>query len=170
MLTTKTTRQCGWLLLHTSFSLNTWRRGTTAPLDKVYPYRTVSVSDIVVFETAIRIDVLIMDSEHQNLHPKLKNFSIFHSFYNLIITDELAISFLEEVGLIPSKTSPPPTCICGSPMLVELNKIKKLGWIWRCGSKGSKKTQGNADIRLIQQSTLSLMEVVVEYRFGRYLP
>lgn len=75
---------------------------------------------------------------HPDIHSKLKNFSIFNSFEKLISSNELAISFLEEIELIPSRKSTAPLC-CGLPMLVEDSRIHKLNWVWRCSSKGSKK-------------------------------
>lgn len=79
-----------------------------------------------------------MSGMHPELHSKLKNFSIFNSIEKLASSDELAITFLEEIGLIPSRKSTAPTC-CGLPMLVEDSRQHKLNWIWRCSSKGSKK-------------------------------
>lgn len=79
-----------------------------------------------------------MTSKHPSLHPRLENFSFFVSFHDLISDDEKAISFLEEIGLLPSKSSQPPEC-CDLPMNIEIQREKKLGWIWRCSSKASKK-------------------------------
>lgn len=79
-----------------------------------------------------------MAAKHPLLHPNLSNFSIFCSFENLISTNEKTIVFLEEVGLIPNKTSTPPSC-CSIPMKVENNTNCKLGWVWRCSAKSSKK-------------------------------
>lgn len=78
------------------------------------------------------------NGKHPLLHPKLNNFTILASFQELISTDQKAISFLEEISLIPSRSSTPPHC-CGIPMRVEEFKDKKLGWVWRCSSKGHKK-------------------------------
>lgn len=80
---------------------------------------------------------------HPNIHPKLQNFSIFYSFGPLIGTNERAIAFLEEIGLIPAKTSEPPKC-CNLPMKVEEKKDAKLGWIWRCAEKGTKKKNSHS--------------------------
>lgn len=74
-----------------------------------------------------------MSEIHPEIPPKLKNFSIFFSFNELIGTEEQSISFLQEIKLIPSKNSEPPVCkSCGKKMRVESNSQKKLGWIWRC--------------------------------------
>ncbi|KAL7292207.1 hypothetical protein TKK_0014160 [Trichogramma kaykai] len=46
---------------------------------------------------------------------QLENFSIFHSFEKLIAKNDMAIRFLEDVNLIPSRNSTPPVC-CDLPM------------------------------------------------------
>lgn len=92
-----------------------------------------------------------MDVRHGLIHEKLKNFSFFHSFHELTETNEKAIEFLEEVQLIPSKTSAPPIC-CNLPMVVESRLDKKLGWIWHCSSKGSKKKGSNQCRHIVNPS------------------
>lgn len=79
-----------------------------------------------------------MAAKHPLLHPKLNNFSIFCSFGDLVSTNEKSFAFLEEIGLIPSKTSTPPLC-CDILMTVENSKRSKFGWFWRCSKKGSKR-------------------------------
>lgn len=77
-------------------------------------------------------------NNHPNLHPKLKNFSIFNSFHEILSTNEAAQNFLEELKVIPSRTSVPPNC-CDLTMKVEKLSGSKLGWIWRCSTKATKK-------------------------------
>lgn len=79
-----------------------------------------------------------MMAEHPNLYPKLKKFSIFHSFEPLIGSPAATQQFLEEIKLIPSSNSIPPKC-CNLLMKVEHNKNTKLGWVWRCASRISQK-------------------------------
>lgn len=74
-----------------------------------------------------------MSKIHPNIHPKLRSFSIIHSFHQLVENEEITIEFLEEMDLIPSKDSTPPEC-CDLPMRVENKADAKLGWIWRCAS------------------------------------
>lgn len=78
-------------------------------------------------------------SQHPFIHPKLVDFSYLSSFPDLVSSDEVALQFLEEVGIVPSRSSTPPTCECGDAMVVEEALQKKLGWIWRCSSKKIKK-------------------------------
>ncbi|KAL7290007.1 hypothetical protein TKK_0015738 [Trichogramma kaykai] len=81
-----------------------------------------------------------MSAVHPQLPSQLENFSIFHSFENLIATNDTAIKFLESVNLIPSRTSTPPLC-CDLPMHAEDFADKKLKWVWRCSiprKKGAK--------------------------------
>lgn len=75
---------------------------------------------------------------HPRLHPKLANFSIFYSFHDILSTNETTQTFLQELKLIPSPTSIPPNC-CGLPMKTEKLSASKLGWIWRCSTKATKK-------------------------------
>lgn len=77
-------------------------------------------------------------AKHPNLHPKLENFSIFHSFERLIGCPAASQQFLEEVKLIPSTTSTPPKC-CDLLTKVEKTKSTRLGWVWRCASCVSQK-------------------------------
>lgn len=86
-----------------------------------------------------------MAAKHPLIHPKLNNFSIFCSFGDLVSTNEKSIAFLEEIGLIPTKTSTPPLC-CNLPMKVEKCKNIKFGWMWRYSKKSSKK-QGDKNCR-----------------------
>ena len=83
------------------------------------------------------------------VHPKLVNVNMFT--WGLLVKDaEEAQKFAEELGLIPSQSTPPPIH-CGKSMKVTKRpKQAKLGWIWSCakkshrsGKKGWSGTIGN---------------------------
>lgn len=81
-------------------------------------------------------------NSHPRLHPSLENLdclSIAVNFPN----DQIAIKFCQDLKLIPSQDSTPPSC-CNLPMKVECNSTSKLGWRWCCSSKGSKRKGSKA--------------------------
>jgi len=73
-----------------------------------------------------------------DVHPKLQNFN----FVELLVgDDEKAISFLQELKLIPSRDTILPQC-CG--IRIENTTGTNFGWRWRCFSKGSRKKGSKA--------------------------
>ncbi|KAK0072843.1 hypothetical protein PV325_010698, partial [Microctonus aethiopoides] len=92
-----------------------------------------------------------MSGKHPLLHNDLDTFNVYVSFNKLIGSEDQTISFLEEIGLIPSRNSTPPLC-CELPMSVENCADKKLKWVWRCATKGSKKKGSESCRKIINPS------------------
>ncbi|GIX86494.1 DDE_Tnp_IS1595 domain-containing protein [Caerostris extrusa] len=79
------------------------------------------------------------------MHPAL-NFLSFYSWGIVLATEEKAIQFMQEVGLIPSINSPCPSCpICGAPTKTDKFKSRKLGFRYICSERRMKNCYGTVN-------------------------
>ncbi|GIY14728.1 uncharacterized protein CDAR_606811 [Caerostris darwini] len=79
------------------------------------------------------------------MHPAL-HFLSFYSWGIVLATEEKAIQFMQEVGLIPSINSPCPACpICGAPTKTEKLKSRKIGFRYICTKRRNKKCYGTVN-------------------------
>lgn len=66
------------------------------------------------------------------MHPLLNHFNV-HSFGNICKSKEKAISFLQDLEIVPKRTDDPPSCpACFGPMTTIANSDYALGWKWIC--------------------------------------
>ncbi|KAG8172149.1 hypothetical protein JTE90_021482 [Oedothorax gibbosus] len=78
-----------------------------------------------------------------NMHSLLEHVSIF-TVYNLFDTEEKAVKFATEVGLLPHPDdSPKPPCPqCGAECKVTRDKNKKLGFFYTCTKNNTEMCTG----------------------------
>ncbi|GIY47230.1 hypothetical protein CEXT_21851 [Caerostris extrusa] len=73
------------------------------------------------------------------MHPALQGFNII-TWYLILATEETAIKFMQEVGLIPTYLSPCPACpLCGSETKSQKMPSRKLGFRYVCSERSKKK-------------------------------
>ncbi|GIX92414.1 hypothetical protein CEXT_787921 [Caerostris extrusa] len=81
------------------------------------------------------------------MHPALQGFNII-TWYLILATEETAIKFMQEVGLIPTYLSPCPACpLCGSETKSQKMPSRKLGFRYVCSERSKKKCYGTARSR-----------------------
>ncbi|GIY56386.1 hypothetical protein CEXT_731891 [Caerostris extrusa] len=77
------------------------------------------------------------------MHPALQGFNII-TWYLILATEETAIKFMQEVGLIPTYLSPCPACpLCGSETKSQKMPSRKLGFRYVCSERSKKKMLRN---------------------------
>ena len=78
------------------------------------------------------------------MHPLLVNFSIF-TWMSILESEEKVISFLTEVGLIPSRDLEVFCGVCGARMVAWQDKSRKVGFRFVCSMKRQTKCSGTLD-------------------------
>ncbi|GIY84902.1 hypothetical protein CDAR_91321 [Caerostris darwini] len=82
------------------------------------------------------------------MHPALQGFNII-TWYLILATEETAIKFMQEVGLIPPYLSPCPACpLCGSESKSQRMPSRKLGFRYVCSECRKKKSYGTLSLPL----------------------
>ncbi|GIX73268.1 hypothetical protein CDAR_187471, partial [Caerostris darwini] len=76
------------------------------------------------------------------MHPSLYYFSCY-SWHTILESEETTIKFMQEVGLIPSMSSPCPACpVCGAETRVNKAPERKLGFRYVCSTRRTAKCTG----------------------------
>lgn len=66
------------------------------------------------------------------MHSSLNHLNV-HTFTDICKSKELTISFLQDLGLVPKRSDPPPLCLsCNGSMSSVAHNRYTLGWKWMC--------------------------------------
>ncbi|GIY03082.1 DDE_Tnp_IS1595 domain-containing protein [Caerostris darwini] len=69
------------------------------------------------------------------MHPALRYLS-YHTWHTILESEETAIKFMQEVGLIPGENSPCPPCpVCGAETRVNKVSGRKLSFRYVCSTR-----------------------------------